>query len=76
MVVESTTTDVRRREPMSTDACVPAPTLNREQTASLFGRTMVLVGVTAGFFAPSGPISHAESRRHGTTVDERGRRCR
>jgi modulator of FtsH protease len=51
MVVDSTATDVRRREPMATDQAFPSRTLDREQTATLFGRTMVLVGVTAGFFA-------------------------
>jgi hypothetical protein len=33
---------------MSTDAAVPAPPLSSDRTSTLFGRTMALVGLTAG----------------------------
>jgi uncharacterized protein len=36
---------------MSTEADVPARPLDHEQASTLFGRTMTLVGVTAGLFA-------------------------
>jgi modulator of FtsH protease len=36
---------------MSTDAAVPAPPLSHDRTSTLFGRTMALVGLTAGLFA-------------------------
>ena len=36
---------------MSTDAAVPAPILSHDRTSTLFGRTMALVGLTAGLFA-------------------------
>ena len=36
---------------MSTDAAAPAPILSHDRTATLFGRTMALVGLTAGLFA-------------------------